>query len=89
MSIQIIIDSACDMTKEEAERNDLMFLPLRTNIDGTTYLDGVTVTHEKFYEMLAACSQMPVTSQLTPYDYIDAFKTALQKHDEILVITLS
>ena len=89
MSLQIIIDSACDMAKEEAEKNDLMFLPLRTNIDGITYLDGVTVTHQKFYELLASCSQMPVTSQLTPYDYSDAFKSALKDHDEVLVITLS
>ena len=45
MSVKIIIDSASEWTKAEAEEKDLMFLPLSTTIDGTIYQDGVNIDH--------------------------------------------
>ena len=89
MSVKIIVDSACELTKKEAEEMDLLFLPLTTTIDGTAYQDGVTIDHERFYELLKTCQKTPVTSQLRPIDYETAFQEAAKEYDEILVITMS
>lgn len=89
MSVKIITDSASDIRAHEAGLLDITVLPLKTNIDGVEYLDGVTITHEEFYEKLSSCKQLPTTSQLTPYEFESAYKDALQTHDEAVVITLS
>lgn len=89
MSVKIITDSASDIRIDEATLLDITILPLKTNIDGVEYLDGVTITHEKFYEKLSSCKQLPTTSQLTPFEFETAYKDALQNHDEAVVITLS
>lgn len=89
MSVKIIIDSASEWTKAEAEEKDLMFLPLSTTIDGTIYQDGVNVDHDTFYELLKTCQKTPTTSQLRPIDFENAFRKASEEYDEILVITMS
>ena len=89
MSVKIIIDSASEWTKAEAEEKDLMFLPLSTTIDGTIYQDGVNIDHDTFYEMLKTCQKTPTTSQLRPIDFENAFRKASEEYDEILVITMS
>jgi len=89
MSVKIMIDSASDMTKQEAEASDLAFLPLKTAFGDTVYYDGVDLTHEQFYELLASSKQLPVTSQITPYQYAKAYEDAFAKNEEILVIAMS
>lgn len=89
MSVKIITDSASDIRIDEATLLDITILPLKTNIDGVEYLDGVTITHEKFYEKLSSCKQLPTTSQLTPFEFETSYKDALQTYDEAVVITLS
>ena len=89
MSVKIITDSASDIRIDEATLLDITILPLKTNIDGVEYIDGVTITHEEFYEKLSSCKQLPTTSQLTPFEFETAYKDALQTYDEAVVITLS
>ncbi|MDO4549363.1 MAG: DegV family protein [Clostridia bacterium] len=89
MSVQIIVDSACDIPIGEAQRLGLIFLPLKTIIDGVEYLDGVTISPDEFYKKLASCKEIPTTSQVPPSDFSNAYGQALSTHDEVLVITLS
>ena len=48
-NVQIILDSACDMQKPEADALGVTLLPLRTNFGGEVFLDGVTMTHDEFF----------------------------------------
>lgn len=89
MSVKIITDSACDISPDEADQLGITILPLKTNIDGVEYLDGVTITHEEFYDKLSSCKQLPTTSQLTPFEFETAYKSALETCGEAVVITLS
>ena len=41
MSVRIIIDSASDLTKEQADKLGLDFLPLKTIFGTEEYLDGI------------------------------------------------
>ena len=89
MSVHIIIDSASDISKEEADRLDLHFLPLKTIFDHEEYLDGVTITHEQFYEKLIESDALPTTSQIPPYEYEEIFSEIVKKGDTAVCITLS
>ena len=89
MSVKIIVDSASDIIPADAEKMDVKVLPLKTLIDGTEYLDGVTITHEEFYDKLEDCDELPKTSQIAPFDFKQAFEDALENRSEIVAITLS
>ena len=88
-NVQIILDSACDMQKEEADRLGVWLMPLRTSFGDTVFLDGVDLSHDEFFARLEAAKTLPTTSQVPPYDYAAAFRQAADTGCEVLVITLS
>ena len=88
-NVQIILDSACDMQKPEADALGVTLLPLRTNFGGEVFLDGVTLMHDEFFEKLTQAKTLPTTSQIPPFDFEEAFRRLHAAGAEILVITLS
>ncbi len=90
MSIHIIVDSSCDLTqKKAAELENVHVLPLTTRFGEEEYYDGVTLTHEEFFKKLIEEDTLPQTSQLTPFQYKEAFERYLGPDDTAVVITLS
>ena len=89
MSVQIVIDSACDMPKSTADNLGLHYLPLRTIFEDQEYLDGVTLTGEEFYEKLIETDATPKTSQIPPADFEAAFEKIVEAGDTALCITVS
>lgn len=89
MSVRIIVDSASDLTKEQADRWKLDYMPLKSLFGEEEYLDGVTLSHEEFYEKLIESAMIPTTSQITPYDYEKKFREVKSAGDTAVVITLS
>lgn len=89
MSVRIVIDSACDLTKEKADALHLDFMPLKTLFGEEEYLDGVTISHREFYEKLIECGTIPTTSQIPPYDFEKKFSEIKKSGDTAVVITLS
>lgn len=89
MSVRIIIDSASDLTKEQADKLGLDFLPLKTIFGTEEYLDGITLSHQQFYEKLIESDCMPTTSQIPPHDFEQLYADVKEKKDTAVVITLS
>lgn len=89
MSIRIICDSASDITKEMAQEWDVTVLPIKTIFGEQEYLDGVTMNHEEFYEKLIETDKLPTTSQISPFDYEEAFKEIVETGDTAICITVS
>lgn len=87
--IRIIIDSACDMPKEQADAFNLDFLPLKTIFGDEEFLDGITITHDEFYSKLESSKVNPSTSQVSPAEYEDIYEDVKKKGDTAIVITLS
>lgn len=89
MSIRIITDSASDILPAEAEKLHIKVLPLKTYFGEEEYLDGVTITNEEFFQRLIESDVMPTTSQISPFEYEQAFREAVEAGDEVLSISLS
>lgn len=89
MSVRIICDSASDITKEMAQQWDVTVLPITVIFGEETYLDGVTMSHEEFFEKLIETDELPTTSQISPYDYEKVFKEIAEAGDTAVCITLS
>lgn len=87
--IRIIVDSACDMPKKEADALNLDFLPLKTIFGDEEFLDGITITHDEFYTKLENSTENPSTSQISPAEYDDVYEDVKKNGDTAIVITLS
>lgn len=88
MTIRIIIDSASDYTKEEAEREGLLFVPMGVSFGNKAYLDGVDLTKDAFYDLLVDQGGMPVSSQPSPQHLMEAFQTVVDDGDYGILLTM-
>ena len=50
MSVKIVVDSSADLAKRI--RDQFTVVPLSIFFDGEEYIDGVTISHEEFYQKL-------------------------------------
>lgn len=89
MSIRIIVDSACDLTKDKADALGLTFMPLKTIFGEEEFLDGITLSHREFYEKLIEGDCMPTTSQISPHDFETIYREVKTAGDTAVVISLS
>lgn len=89
MSVQIVIDSACDLPKSTADILGLHYMPMRTIFGDQEYLDGISPTGEQFYEKLIETDEVPKTSQVPPSDFEAAFEKIIAAGDTALCITIS
>jgi DegV family protein with EDD domain len=89
MAVRLIVDSGCDIKQDEAKLLNLEILPIRITFGNDEYLDCVTMTHEQFFEKLIESEELPKTSQVSPYEYEEAYKKVKEAGDTAVCITLS
>lgn len=87
MNVAIIVDSTVDLAPALKER--VAAVPLCVRFGQEEYQDGVTITPDKFYELLAGSQELPTTSQPTPAAFEEAYRRALETADQVLCITIS
>ena len=52
MTVKIVTDSTCDLPEAIVAEYDLTVLPLYINFGDQSYLDGVELSRQEFYERL-------------------------------------
>ncbi len=87
MSVKIVIDSTVDMIPELKARTTVV--PLTIYFGQQEFQDSVTITPDKFYEMLVNSEQLPTTSQPTPAAFADVYAKATADGSEVVVITIA
>lgn len=87
--IRIITDSAADFEPAELEQLNITCIPLKVMFDETEYEENVSLSKDKFYELLLSSAQSPKTSQASPQVLLDLFGEAKEKGDSAIYITLS
>ena len=87
--IRIVADSSCDMSKEEAEKLNVEIAPIPISFGNDTYMDGIDIDADKFYNMLVNSKELPTTAQVNPLEYIERFEEVAKTGDSLLVITIS
>ena len=87
MSIRVVTDSNCDLPQELVEEYGITVIPMYINIGSESYLDGVTMSREEFYEGLPDFESHPMTSVPGPGIFIETFdRLAGEGATEILAI---
>ena len=62
MTIKIVTDSTCDLPAEVIEKYDITVIPAYINFTDGSYLDGVEISRQEFYEKLPHYETPPTTS---------------------------
>jgi len=87
MSIRIVTDSNCDLPQGVVDEYDIAVIPMYINIGSESYLDGVTMSRQEFYEGLPHFDSHPTTSVPGPGIIIETFeRLADEGATEILAI---
>ena len=89
MGVTIIADSESEVSQETAKEWGIKVIPLKIRFGEEEFLDGVTLSNKRFYEKLIESDELPKTSQISPADYEDCFKAAVEAGDEVVCLTIS
>ncbi|MDF7672030.1 DegV family protein [Lactobacillus sp. ESL0701] len=90
MKIALVTDSTSVITKQEAEDNNIIVVPIPVIIGNKEYLEGVDITSDKLFELQREGADFPKTSQPSMGDMITLFdKLHEEGYEAIIAITLS
>lgn len=62
MSVGIVTDSTCDLPEALIRTYGITLIPLYVNFGARSYLDGVELSRQEFYEMLPGADVFPTTA---------------------------
>ena len=90
MSIRIVTDSNCDLPQAMVDEFGITVVPMYINIGTESYLDGVDMSRQEFYEGLPHFDTHPMTSVPGPGVFVETFETlAAEGATEILCIHIA
>ena len=90
MTIRILTDSSCDLPQEIFQEHRITVIPLFINVGDISYLDGVDLSHQEFYERLPGFKPAPKTAAPGPEVFRKVFEQlASEGATEILSIHIS
>ena len=88
MRVAVMTDTNSGISVEEGVRLGVHVMPMPVLIDGETYYEGVTLTHEDFYRSQEA-GRAVSTSQPAPSDVLSMWDKLLEEYDQVVHIPMS
>ena len=89
MSVKIIADSTCDLSKDLLKKYDISVLPLHIVLGDKEYKDGLEISPDEIYEWSNTNKEAPKTSAAAISDTIDIYSKYLKSYDEIICFSIS
>ncbi len=87
--IAIVTDSIADLPQRFVEEHQIHVLPLNLIIEGSPYLDKLTITPEDFYSLLDQVKEYPTSSLPTQKSVENLFSLLTTHYDAVIAITVS
>lgn len=89
-SVGVVCDSTCDLGNQWLAENGVLMVPLKVLFGDTTYLDWVDLQPDAFYERLTTSPALPKTSQPSPAEFLEAYRSlAAAGVEEVVSIHLT
>ncbi len=88
MKIAVVTDTNSGITEQEAKALDIHILAMPFTIDGTEYLEGITLNKKEFYEKQEGGSNI-FTSQPSPASICELWEELLKNHDAVVHVPMS
>ncbi|MDA1258279.1 MAG: DegV family protein [Chloroflexi bacterium] len=89
MTIAIVTDSTADLPRGLADEHGITVVPLIVRFGMEEFKDGVDIDNDEFYRRLQSENELPTTSQPSPGDFAETYRTLAADHDGIVSIHIS
>ena len=87
--VKIITDSTADIPSSLVQALGITVVPSYVTFGTQSYLDGVELTREQYYEKLTSSKLIPSTAAPPPAFYERVYRTAAEESEEIVSIHVS
>ncbi len=88
MNVQILADSACDLTEKYHQEYNIDIVPLTVHLDGQDYQDQIDIEPKKLYDAMRNGSS-PKTSQVTPQTFKAIFTKYAKANQPLIYFAFS
>ena len=86
--IKIMTDSASDISVADEKQYSISILPFQVSLGGKDYLSRVDFDNEGFYKLMVENDDIPKTSQITPYQFVEIYQKEAEEGVTDLVLVL-
>lgn len=87
--IALVTDSIADLPQKYIDENQIHVIPINLIIDNTNYLDKITITQNKFYDLVDKSEEYPTSSQPSVKSVEDKLSFIADHYNKIIIITVS
>ncbi|MBM3137210.1 MAG: DegV family protein [Chloroflexi bacterium] len=87
--LRIVMDTAGDLPNGWQNDYQIDLIPINIIHQGKTYLQGIDLGYEDFYQLVESSAALPSTSQPTPYQFTEFYKKIAEPGDTILSIHIT
>ena len=85
---KIYADATADIPEKLQKRYSIHTLGIPVAVGDHSFISGENLNNEEFYRLLEESEAMPVTSQITPYQFYELFKAEWNEGTEELLVFL-
>lgn len=89
MAVRLVVDSASDISKKEADELGIHMISMSIQFGDKTYMDGVDLSGREFFEKLIESDDLPTTSQINMFQFEECFSELTKDGSDVVAITLS
>lgn len=89
MKIKITADSTCDINKEIVDEYNFGIMPAGVLYGDKLYKDGIDITTDTLFDLVAKNNALPRTSANNPGEYEDFFNEQLKYCDAVIHFSIS
>ncbi|MCR4408562.1 MAG: DegV family protein [Anaerolineae bacterium] len=87
--IKIVTDSTAYLPEEVIQRYNISVIPLNVLFGERSYKEGLELSHEQFYKMLAQAKDLPTTSQPSVGEFQALYSELVKDGSEVISIHIS
>ncbi len=87
--IAIATDTNSGVIAQEADQLGIFLLPMKFNVNGRDYTEGLEIDYKEFYRYLADSKTTVSTTQPSPGELTEFWDSILQENDELVYIPMS
>jgi len=85
-NVLIVNDSTADLSKDLLKKHFIKSIPLYVLFGEEAFKDGIDIDTDELYKKVEQTGELPKTQAVSPGDFIDFFKTYIDKDYDIVYI---
>ena len=86
--IQIMTDSASDISATDEKQHNIAVIPFPIMLGGKSYTSRIDFDNQGFYALMAEHDDLPTTSQVTPFQFVEIYHQQARSGVTDLILVL-